>query len=86
MATWLGNFVFLRNDPLRFLLDLGCIESEERLRGLDGVTTPCPFGLADPFINRWPSRCWVIERRDSIRVRIPSLSSRSWIAFWVVAC
>ena len=40
-VTWLENKVLQRNDPLRFFLDLSHIESEERLGGLDGVTTPC---------------------------------------------
>ena len=40
MATWPGSFILPRNDPLRFFLGLGRIESEERLRGLDRATTP----------------------------------------------
>ena len=56
-------------DPLRFFLDLGRIESEE---GLGGVTNPRPLSLADPFINEQSSRCWMIERRNSTQVRMPS--------------
>ena len=55
VAIWLGDLVLLREDPLRFFLDLGRIESEDKLRGLGGVTSPCPFGLAELFMNGWPS-------------------------------
>ena len=57
VAIWLGDLVLPCEDPFRFFLDLGRIESEERLRGLGGVTSPCPLGLADPFMDRWPSCC-----------------------------
>ena len=51
VATWLGDLVLPREDPLRFFLDLGRIESDDKLWGLGGVTNPCPFGLADPFMD-----------------------------------
>ena len=40
VATRPGYFVLPHNDPLRFFLDLGYVESEEKLRGLDEATTP----------------------------------------------
>ena len=46
-----GDSVLPRKEPLRLFLDLGRIESEDRLRGLGGVADPCPFGLADLFMN-----------------------------------
>ena len=43
VTIWLGDSVHPREDPLRFFLDLGRIKSEDRLRGLGGVTNPEPI-------------------------------------------
>ena len=51
VAIWPGDLVLPYGEPLRFFLDLSRIESEDRLQGLGWVTNPCPFGLADPFMN-----------------------------------
>jgi len=51
-ATWLGDLVLLREDLLRFFLNPVHVESDDRLQGLGGVTSPCPFSLADLFTNR----------------------------------
>ena len=40
VTIWLGDLALPREDPFRFFLDLGRMESEERLRGLGGVTNP----------------------------------------------
>jgi hypothetical protein len=48
VAIWLGDLVL----PCVYRsLELGRIESENRLLWPDGVTGSCPFGSADPSMN-----------------------------------
>jgi len=46
------DLVLPREYPLRSSLDLGHIGSEDRLRGLGGVTNPCPLALGRSVYER----------------------------------
>ena len=96
VEIWLGDLVLPCKDPLRFFLDLGRIESEDRLQELSEVTNPCPFGLADPSMSGWLS-----HRQDEGEVRFDASedaafsrscsgtradSIASWMATWRASC